>query len=197
MVILCACGIHILLSVRNANKYFWRRCRGSNWLKISSNSLIKFTSLSLLILAGLPLLSVSLWFLQSSAGPNLIYHITSTQIQKELGEFFFLPEEIFLGSRFDNTSFILMAQKTLRQFSAPSNSHIPTGLNNYQGTDGFEIKTRLVSMFQANPLCGKTLEDAHAVSPMLTYATHNADSGAMVPTNWRMVFCPVAKFPIN
>ena len=87
-VILCACGIHILLSVRNANKHFWRRCRGSNRLKISLNSLVKFTSLSPLILAGLPLLSVSLWFLQSSVGPNSIYHITSTQIQKELGEFF-------------------------------------------------------------------------------------------------------------
>ena len=103
-VILCACGIYILLSVRNANKYFWRHCRGINWLKISSKSLITFTNLSPLFLAGLPLLSVSLSFLQSSVGPDSIYHITSTQIQKELGEFF-PPEEIFLGSRFDNTSF--------------------------------------------------------------------------------------------
>ena len=55
-----------------------------------------------------------------------------------------------------------MAQKTLRQFSAPSNSHIPTRLNNYQGTDGFEIKTGLVNMVQASPLCGKASEDAHA-----------------------------------
>ena len=55
-----------------------------------------------------------------------------------------------------------MAQKTLRQFSAPSNSHIPTGLNNYQGTDDFEIKTRLVNMVQASPFCGKASEDANA-----------------------------------
>ena len=55
-----------------------------------------------------------------------------------------------------------MAQKTLRQFSAPSNSHIPTGLNNYQGIDGFEIKTGLVNMVQASPFCGKASEDAHA-----------------------------------
>ena len=55
-----------------------------------------------------------------------------------------------------------MAQKTLRQFSAPSNSHIRTGLNNYQGTDDFEIKTRLVNMVQASPFCGKASEDAHA-----------------------------------
>ena len=35
-----------------------------------------------------------------------------------------------------------MAQKTLRQFSAPSSSHIPTGLNQDQaGNDGFEMKT--------------------------------------------------------
>ena len=55
-----------------------------------------------------------------------------------------------------------MAQKTLRQFSAPSNSHIPTGLNNDQGIDGFEIKTGLVNMIQASPFCGKASEDAHA-----------------------------------
>ena len=54
-----------------------------------------------------------------------------------------------------------MAQKTLRQFSAPSNSHIPTGLNNDQGTDGFEIKTGLVNMIQASPFCGKASEDAN------------------------------------
>ena len=55
-----------------------------------------------------------------------------------------------------------MAQKTLRQFSAPSNSHIPTGLTNDQGTDGFEIKTGLVNMVQASPFCGKASEDANA-----------------------------------
>ena len=55
-----------------------------------------------------------------------------------------------------------MAQKTLRQFSAPSNSHIPTGLTNDQITDGFEIKTRLVNMVQASPFCGKTSEDVNA-----------------------------------
>ena len=55
-----------------------------------------------------------------------------------------------------------MAQKTLRQFSAPSNGHITTGLNNYQGTDGFELKTGLVNMVQASPFCGKASENANA-----------------------------------
>ena len=55
-----------------------------------------------------------------------------------------------------------MAQKTLRQFSAPSNSHIPTGLNNDHGTDGFEIKTGLINMVQPSLFCGKASEDAHA-----------------------------------
>ena len=55
-----------------------------------------------------------------------------------------------------------MAHKTLCQFLAPSNGHIPTGLNNYQGTDGFEIKTGLVNMVQASPFCGKASEDAHS-----------------------------------
>ena len=56
-----------------------------------------------------------------------------------------------------------MAQKTLRQFSAPSSSHIPIGLNvNQAGNDGFELKTRLVNMVQASPFCGKASEDANA-----------------------------------
>ena len=56
-----------------------------------------------------------------------------------------------------------MAQKTLRQFSAPSCSHIPTGLNvNQTGNDGFELKTRLVNMVHASPFCGKASEDANA-----------------------------------
>ena len=52
--------------------------------------------------------------------------------------------------------------KTLRQYLAPSSSHIPTGLNNDQGNDGFELKSGLVNMVQASPLCGKSLEDANA-----------------------------------
>jgi len=56
-----------------------------------------------------------------------------------------------------------MAQKTLRQFSAPSSSHIPTGLNaNQASNDDFELKTGLVNMVQASPFCGKASEDANA-----------------------------------
>ena len=56
-----------------------------------------------------------------------------------------------------------MAQKTLRQFSALSSSHIPTGLNiNQAGNDGFELKIGLVNMVQASPFCGKASEDANA-----------------------------------
>ena len=56
-----------------------------------------------------------------------------------------------------------MAQKSLRQFSAPSSSHMPTGLNQEQaGNDGFELKTGLVNMAQASPFCGKAFEDANA-----------------------------------
>ena len=56
-----------------------------------------------------------------------------------------------------------MAQKSLRQFSVPSSSHIYTGLNiNQAGNDGFELKTGLVNMVQASPFFGKASEDANA-----------------------------------
>jgi hypothetical protein len=54
-----------------------------------------------------------------------------------------------------------MAQKTLCQFSAPSSTHIPTGLNTNQGNEGFELKTRLVNMVQGSPFCGKASKDAN------------------------------------
>ena len=52
--------------------------------------------------------------------------------------------------------------KALRQYSAPSSSHIPTGLNNDQGNDDFELKSGLVNMVQASPFCGKASKDANA-----------------------------------
>ena len=52
--------------------------------------------------------------------------------------------------------------KTLRQYSTPSSSHIPTALNNDQGNDGFELKSGLVNMVQVSPFCGKASEDANA-----------------------------------
>jgi hypothetical protein len=58
-----------------------------------------------------------------------------------------------------------MAQKALRKFSAPSSSHIPTGLNTDQGTEGFELKTGLVNMVQESRFCGKASEDANAELP--------------------------------
>ena len=71
--------------IRNANKHFWR-LPGKQLAKDIVNSLINFTSLSPLILAGLPLLSLSSWLLQSSAWPVLTYQVTSIRTQKELGE---------------------------------------------------------------------------------------------------------------
>jgi hypothetical protein len=56
-----------------------------------------------------------------------------------------------------------MAEKTHRQFSALSSSHIPAGLHQDQaGNDSFELKTGLVNMVQANPFCGKASEDVNA-----------------------------------
>ena len=56
----CALAEYLFrLSIRDTNKHFWCRCRGSNWLKLSYNWLKIFTILSPLVLAGLPLLSLS------------------------------------------------------------------------------------------------------------------------------------------
>jgi hypothetical protein len=66
-----------------------------------------------------------------------------------------------------------MAPKTLRQFSAPSSSHIPIGLNTDHGNEGFELKTGLVNMVQTCPFCVKALEDANAHLHFSASEQHN------------------------
>ena len=53
-----------------------------------------------------------------------------------------------------------MAQKTLRDYSAPSASQVPTGTE--VNRENFKIKTGLITMVQASPFCGKANEDASA-----------------------------------
>ena len=55
-----------------------------------------------------------------------------------------------------------MAQKTLRNYSAPSAIQVPTGPKVNTGGENFEIKTGLITKVQASPFCGKANEDASA-----------------------------------
>ena len=55
-----------------------------------------------------------------------------------------------------------MAEKTLRDFSAPSAANVATGPNVDVGDMNFELKSSLINMVQASPLCGKPNEDANA-----------------------------------
>ena len=55
-----------------------------------------------------------------------------------------------------------MAEKTLRDFSVPSAANVSTGPNVDVGDVNFELKSSLINMVQASPLCGKSNEDANA-----------------------------------
>jgi hypothetical protein len=55
-----------------------------------------------------------------------------------------------------------MAERTIREFSAPSNTNVPTGPNTTVGDRTFELKPALINMVQANPFFGKPSEDANA-----------------------------------
>src|SRR6185503_13522964 len=48
-----------------------------------------------------------------------------------------------------------MAQKTLRDYSTPSASQVPTGPKVNTGGENFEIKMGLITMVQASPFYGK------------------------------------------
>jgi hypothetical protein len=59
-------------------------------------------------------------------------------------------------------TFNAMAQKTLREFSAPSADNVPVKSSVHTGAKNFEIKMGLITMVQASPFCGKANEDASA-----------------------------------
>jgi hypothetical protein len=55
-----------------------------------------------------------------------------------------------------------MAQKMLRDYSAPSAANAPVQPEVSTGVENFEIKTGLTTMVQASPFCGKANEVASA-----------------------------------
>jgi hypothetical protein len=62
----------------------------------------------------------------------------------------------------DSTSSAPMAERTIREFSGPSNNNAPTGPTTMVGEGNFELKPALINMVQANPFSGKPNEDVSA-----------------------------------
>ena len=55
-----------------------------------------------------------------------------------------------------------MANRTIREFFAPSAANVATGPNVINADTHFELKPTLIMMVQASPFCGKAHEDANA-----------------------------------
>jgi hypothetical protein len=55
-----------------------------------------------------------------------------------------------------------IAERTVREFSAPSNTNVPTGPTTTVGDENFELKPALINMVQASLFSGKPNEDANA-----------------------------------
>ena len=55
--------------------------------------------------------------------------------------------------------FEAMANRTLREFSAPTTTNIRTGLTVNVRDNGFELKPTLINMVQVSQFCGKAHED--------------------------------------
>ena len=58
--------------------------------------------------------------------------------------------------------FEAMANRTLREFSAPTTANIHTRPTVNVGDNGFKLKPALINMVQASQFCGKAHEDASA-----------------------------------
>jgi hypothetical protein len=61
----------------------------------------------------------------------------------------------------DNTSLAPIFERTIRDFSAPSNTHVPTGLNMIVGDRNFELKSVLNNKVQASAFSSMPNEDAN------------------------------------
>ena len=77
-----------------------------------------------------------------------------------------------------------MAQKALRDFSAPSASNVPVGPIVSSGGENFEIKMGLITMVQASPFCGKGNEDASShlqqfLEPCSTFVVKGVSQAAI------------------
>jgi hypothetical protein len=55
-----------------------------------------------------------------------------------------------------------MADKSIRDFSAPSDANVATGPNVINGDTNFKLKPTLIMMVQASLFCGKAHADANA-----------------------------------
>ena len=69
--------------------------------------------------------------------------------------------------------FEAMANKTLRQFSAPTTANICTGPAINIGDNAFELKPTLINMVQASQFCGKAHEDASCNTPGVCHQLSN------------------------
>ena len=152
MVILGACRINILLQYKKRQQAFLAPLSGKQLAKDIVNSLINFTSLSPLILAGLPLLSLSFFTVAEQCMTGFDLPNNFNPNPERIGRIVrrrVIPPQKRLTWPITSPSTSAsspMAQKSLRQFSAPYSSHMPAGLNQEQaGNDSFELKTGLVN----------------------------------------------------
>jgi hypothetical protein len=75
---------------------------------------------------------------------------------------FLLTQETNTVDPVDSTTSAPMAERMIREFSAPSNTNVPTGPTTMMGDRNFELKLSLINMVQANPFSSKPNEDANA-----------------------------------
>jgi hypothetical protein len=57
---------------------------------------------------------------------------------------------------------IIMAQKSLREFSVLAVANVPTGAAVNLGDKNFKLRTGLITMVQERPFCGLPSEDTNA-----------------------------------
>jgi hypothetical protein len=100
--------------------------------------------------------------LSSSFNDNLESLVRRVRPRVIIPQKFVSTQETNIVDLVDSTSSAPMAERTIHEFSAASNTNVPTGRTTTVGDRNFELKPALTNMVQAKPFSGKPNEDANA-----------------------------------
>ena len=172
------------MTLRMPNKHFWRRCRGrlitnKEWIRNfeSSFASLIWLRLSILSYSFTPVFFYFDYFMQGNVWiedilQKILLMISKNYLEKQEPssrrhrQHFSTkassnPEDRRSFIRNLSSQFEAMANKSIREFLAPTTDNIRTGPA-VEIDCNFELKPRLINMVQANQFCGKAHEDASA-----------------------------------
>jgi hypothetical protein len=96
--------------------------------------------------------------------PESLIRMSRSRLSSPASSGFHVREAVdkFQGSLLPHEPALIVVQRCIDDFSAPSNANVKTDPEMNIGDGSFELKPSLINMVHQSPFCGKTSEDANA-----------------------------------